>query len=367
MRLVVRLPGLRPDQAGSDAIPAADTHYLSVRPLCPYSRLDYTNAVSPVANEEGVKIMAEAERVYILGAGAIGLALAAQLVHNGKEAVAVRTSSSDASEKVIEVEVRGRDDSVIKAPVEMISLAKLEHLHGVIVVTAKSYANTLISAQLREKGVEAPIVIMQNGIGVEEPYIQSGFSEIYRCIVYATSQKTGQFGVSFRAVAASPIGIIKGSENSLERYVQLLSTPAFEFDAEPNIQEEIWKKAILNSVFNSICPLLDVDNGVFVRDEQAAELAAEIVEECTQVARGLGLNLDQGKLMEQIQTISRGSEGQFISTLQDIRSGKQTEIETLNLEIARVAEKLSPEIDVSKTKLLGSLILSKSLLHRKPQ
>ena len=79
------------------------------------------------------------------------------------------------------------------------------------------------------------------------------------------------------------------------------------------------------------------------------------------------LSLDQEGLMEQLFTISRGSEGQLISTLQDIRNGKETEIDSLNLEIARVAENMTPGIDVNKTKLLGTMILLKSLLHRRPQ
>ncbi|MBN4081123.1 hypothetical protein JYT44_02030 [Caldithrix abyssi] len=312
-------------------------------------------------------IMAETERAYILGAGAIGLALAVHLVNNGKKATVVRIRNNEISEKVIEVSMQHSINSVIKVPVEMISLSKLKDLRGIIVITAKSYANTLISAQIREKGIKAPIIIMQNGIGVEDPYIFSGFSEIYRCILYTTSQKTDEYNLRFRSINTSPIGLIMGSEHNLKKYVEQLSTPAFEFCVENNIQDEIWKKAIINSVFNSICPLLDVDNGIFIRNKKVADLANEIINECIKVAQCLGLNLTQKKIMEQLLKISKGSEGQFISTLQDIRNGNETEIEFLNLEITRVAEKMTPKIKVDKTKLLGTMILMKSLLHRQLQ
>lgn len=55
-------------------------------------------------------------------------------------------------------------------------------------------------------------------------------------------------------------------------------------------------------------------------------------------------------------------DGQLISTLQDINSGRRTEIESLNLEIAAVAARLNPAIETEKTKLLGDLILIKSVL-----
>ena len=63
-------------------------------------------------------------------------------------------------------------------------------------------------------------------------------------------------------------------------------------------------------------------------------------------------------------SISRGSQGVLISTLQDIKSGKETEIETLNLAVARIASELEPRVEVTKTELLGKMTLLKSCLRR---
>ena len=65
--------------------------------------------------------------------------------------------------------------------------------------------------------------------------------------------------------------------------------------------------------------------------------------------------------MEQILLISKRSDGQLISTLQDIRIGRQTEIEFLNLEIARVAASMQPSIDLPRVEFLGKMIVAKSL------
>ena len=58
--------------------------------------------------------------------------------------------------------------------------------------------------------------------------------------------------------------------------------------------------------------------------------------------------------------ISRLSDGQEISTLQDIRNKRRTEIDTLNPEIVRIAGYLGKENMVTETKLLGDLIPIKS-------
>ena len=48
----------------------------------------------------------------------------------------------------------------------------------------------------------------------------------------------------------------------LQTIVKQLDTPEFGFKSEANIQHIIWKKAIANCVFNSVCPLLEADNGI---------------------------------------------------------------------------------------------------------
>ncbi len=297
--------------------------------------------------------------IYILGSGAVGLPLAAYLASDGKRVVAVRTSRSDVARGTITVSVYNGADA-LRVSIETVSLAHLTQLDGVIALTAKSYANQSIAAALRNKAVGGPLVLLQNGVGVERAFLDAGYPRIYRCILYVTSQATAENAFAFRPITSSPIGIVNGNEPDLEKCVRALTTRRFPFHPEKNIQKETWKKAIINSVFNSICPLLEVDNGIFVRDKAVASLAEDVVGECVTLTDRLSLGLTQAELMEQILRISKGSDGQLISTLQDIRSGRKTEIEFLNLEIARVAASCQPKIDLPRTAILGQMILARS-------
>lgn len=306
--------------------------------------------------------------IYVLGSGAVGFPLAAYLAKAGRNVVAVRTSSKDVPKSTVTVTVENETNG-ITTPVETISLSNLASLDGTIVVTAKSYANEAIALALKEKAATGPVVIMQNGVGVEKPFLEAHFSPIYRCILYITSQASSEYGFRFRPVTASPIGIadgiVDGDDSTLEQVVGQLNTAGFPFRPEANIQREIWKKAIINSVFNSICPLLDVDNGVFARDEATADLAREVVRECVTLTDRLHIGLSEREIMEQIMLISKSSDGQLISTLQDINLGRRTEIESLNLEIARVAAAMQPALHLPRTELLGKMILAKSSLGRR--
>jgi 2-dehydropantoate 2-reductase len=303
------------------------------------------------------------ETIYILGSGAVGFPLAAYLTNAGRTVLAVRTSRSDVPKSTVQITVQDGANQVT-TPIETISLSNLAHLDGTAVIATKSYTNQAMALLLKDKKASGPLVIMQNGIGVERPFLDAGFTAVYRCVLYLTSQPTSEFQFSFHPVTASPIGIIQGPEAELTKCVDQLHTDAFPFRVETNIQKEIWKKAIINSVFNSVCPLLDVDNGVFARDQPTADLARQLVGECIALTDQLSIGLSETEVMQQIMRISTGS-NQLISTLQDIRNGRQTEIQSLNLEIARLAASLQPALYLPQIELLGKMILAKSVLHRK--
>jgi 2-dehydropantoate 2-reductase len=306
----------------------------------------------------------ESERIYILGAGSIGMSLAAHLALSGRRVVAVRTSTDDVDAHSVQVTIHGSEGRTFTSPVEMISLARLRRLDGPIVVTAKSYANAAIAARLRGIETLAPLVIMQNGVGVEQPYLDLDGLRLYRCVLYATAQRNPDDSYTFMPVTASPIGIVRGDEQELACLVRRLHTTNFPFTALDNIELEVWKKATINSVFNSICPLLETDNGVFVRDARTAQLAQEVVNECTAVMHRLGFRVSAEDVMKQIFAISRRSDGQLISTLQDINHGRETEIDSLNLEIARIASTVAPGLTVSATRVLGEMVKIKSALRK---
>jgi 2-dehydropantoate 2-reductase len=93
-------------------------------------------------------------------------------------------------------------------------------------------------------------------------------------------------------------------------------------------------------------------------------LAREVVEECVAVMERMGLGVSAGEVMEQLFSISERSSGQLISTLQDINEGRETEIEHLNLAIARIAARVAPGVKISTTRALGEMIKIKSALKR---
>ena len=298
------------------------------------------------------------EPVYIIGAGAIGKVLAVCLVNDGKKVVLLRGSVDHGEAHTENIRVTLSSREIIEAEVTIETLGNYRSLEGLVVLCNKSYGNAALADALKDKIGYSPLVLLQNGLDVERPFMD--FPSVYRCVLFVTSQPVSDTRLNFKQVSVSPIGRISGgAETSLSQIAALLNTPYFGFRAEGDIQPIIWKKAIVNSVFNSVCPLLETDNGIFHRNSQALQIAESLVAECLCVAKEQGVNLNQAEVMDSLLLISRSSDGHFISTLQDIRNHRPTEIPTLNLAIAGMAAK---EQAVIQTRLLGRLTLLKSQL-----
>ncbi|MDC6385550.1 2-dehydropantoate 2-reductase [Flagellimonas taeanensis] len=303
-------------------------------------------------------------KIYIIGAGAVGKALAVCLQQQGKDVELVRGHVEDGVPEKQKITLQFKDGTEIQEDIQVSTLKDHHQLDGLVVLTNKSFGNETLSKKLEEKAKNSPIVLLQNGLGVEQPFLQKGFAEVYRCVLFVTCQHTAPNTISYKPVAESPIGTISQNTSDLKTVVENLDTPNFRFVEETDIQRIIWKKAIANCVFNSICPLLEVDNGIFHRNEEVMSMAKRVVAECALIANKKGIDLGVYELEDQVLKISRMSDGQFISTLQDINNKRETEIDTLNFEIFRMAQSMNLSSHVQETRLLGELVKWKSELSR---
>ncbi|WP_282160360.1 ketopantoate reductase family protein [Ulvibacterium marinum] len=298
--------------------------------------------------------------IYIIGSGAVGKVLAVSLSLEGKKVILLRGSIDHGSSFNKTITVIYNETTRLEAPININTISNFENFEGLVVLTNKSYGNQSLAKKLVGRSKDTPLVILQNGLNIEQPFIDEGFSEVYRCVLFMTGQIKSSNEISYKPVAVSPIGTIKRSNSNLTAIVESLNSTHFEFRAENDIQKIIWEKAIANSVFNSICPLLEADNGIFYRQKSVFKMAQRVIAECHQIATLKGITLNIKDIEKRVLQISKKSDGQLISTLQDIKNGRKTEIDTLNLEFSRIASELGRENEIKETQLLGELVKLKS-------
>lgn len=137
------------------------------------------------------------------------MALAVHLANSGRNVCLVRTGGKETAEASIDVSVED-NGTFHRAVVACTSIAKLKNPKGLLVIAAKAFANAEISKALLRSGASGPIALLQNGLGVERPFIDAGFPEIYRAVLYVTGQRDSTGMVSFHAVKPSVLGIVSG-------------------------------------------------------------------------------------------------------------------------------------------------------------
>lgn len=295
--------------------------------------------------------------IYIIGSGAIGKALAVFLKRQNKAVKLIRGSVDNAPTTTEQISVIGKDQ-VVQEQIVTSSFNELSTIKGIVLVTTKTFGNPRIAQKLKALNGDFSIVLLQNGLNIERPF--KGFDKVYRCVLFSTSQVTANNEVTFKTVTASPVGNLQGNNQGLDDLISQINTPQFQFRSEPDIVKYIWNKTIANCVFNTICPLLETDNGIFHRNAEAEKLVTVIIDECASVAELQGVILNRDEVKANLLLISQKSDGQLISTYMDILNQRQTEIDSLNLEIAGIADQLGrPEL-IKNTSLLGQLIQIKS-------
>jgi 2-dehydropantoate 2-reductase len=301
--------------------------------------------------------------IYIVGFGAIGKALAVFFTAEGKSITVIRGSVSEGSPTQETVTVDMADGAVLTETIQVTTLNAIDQFNGPVILTTKSFGNKELALKLQSQLTDTPIVILQNGLNVEAPFINNGFKHIYRCVLFSTSLILENGVVRFRPVTDSPVGLIQGDKLTLQDIIAQINTPYFRFRPEENIQTVIWRKAIMNTVFNSICPLLETDNGIFHRDSFALHIARKLISAALAIASKAGIHLSQQEIETGLISISKASDGQSISTLQDINNGRQTEIDTLNFEIFKIAQNHGLEKEANEILLLGELIKLKEQIN----
>lgn len=306
------------------------------------------------------------ETVFIIGRGAIGKALAVSLTLAGQRVILLHGRDEDGEKTEILLRMRVADGTVYDARVPVAPIHLFSQFDGIVAVATKAYGNESLAVRLKDRIGHSPLVLLQNGLGVEQPFIDQGLSELFRVVLFATSQVDETGMILFKPVAASAVGRVSGHTGALAGVADRLNTDLFPFRAEPAIQPVIWKKVLINCVFNSICPLLHADNGIFHRNEQALSLGRQVIGEGLLIAEAMGVQLSEEAVIDGLLQISKASDGQLISTLQDILNGRQTEMEQLNLAIVQLAETLGEAHRVPLTRLLGEMILLKAGLPGGP-
>ena len=227
-------------------------------------------------------------KILVYGSGAIGGYLGARLLHGGNQVVMLdRPSMSEAiNEQGLIVEEAG--ETVHVKPQAVSSLAEAYAIHeayDLVVLGLKSYDLHIALKDLAENGQdEATIFTVQNGIGIEGPFIETfGDGRVLAGSLTTPVSKKDTFHLiverSDRGLGLAPTK----PDLNIDHWVTLFSEASIETIGLVDYESMKWSKAFLNIVSNATSAILDMTPGAVYSDPDLFDLEVAMLRETVAV------------------------------------------------------------------------------------
>lgn len=283
-------------------------------------------------------------KVLILGAGAVGLTLAAKLSSVCDVHAVCRRRHAD--------RIKGEGFKMTGIWGELTcrfscSETAPEEDYDYIFITSKSTATLSICEQFSDIIMGREVISMQNGLGNEE--IIAGYTDkVIGGTIITGFEWAGDAQVHV-SVETGPMNLGRfpsGLDDSIFRLAELVRSAGIQVSATDNIMSSVWSKVLYNSALNPLGAVMGVPYGK-LEDPHAWNIIENIVKEAFMITRAEGVVLPWKNAEEYLAFLHDfqlpNTAEHHSSMYQDISAGRKTEIDFLNGAIVRRAEKLHLE------------------------
>ena len=298
--------------------------------------------------------------IAVIGMGPAGGILAAHLIAAGHRVRPVEIWTEHR-------EAMRRDGLVLEGalplevpPFEVLSaLSELnEPSPDLIVIAVKIPEALLMLSEISTIAGQAPVLLVQNGLEVEEPYLMTmGAGRVLRMVVNYAGwiEKPGRISVSFFNRPNWLGAFTPDAHPAAAEWAEVFTAAGLETRAVHDIEHKIWEKVVLNAVLAPVSAILGVTMGEALRKRDVAALSKSLLEECVSVAGACGYHFAPEFAQFSRHYLSQG-DGHRPSMLVDIDRGRSTEIDWLNGKIVELARR--HEIPVPVNEVITALVKS---------
>lgn len=293
-------------------------------------------------------------RVLIYGGGAVGLGLASCLLKAGVQTDIIAKEDTIQALRYTGLLRRGifgryyADASFFDCSVSLNDFT--DRLYDYILVCTKSFDSVNAAKDLAEHtsliGEKTILVLSQNGWGNAD--IFTSFFEkkkVYnaRIITGFERPKKNEVAVTVHADAIHIGSLYGGDTICVELLCESITKGGIPCEVTMEIEKDLWAKMLYNCALNPMGAILDVPYGTLAENERTRSIMNHIVHEVFAVMKATGYQthwLSPEAFLDVFYTkLVPDTAKHHSSTLQDIKAGKQTEIDALNGAVIELAKK----------------------------
>lgn len=290
-------------------------------------------------------------KILILGAGAVGLSIAARLSPFCDVSVVCRQRHAD------RINRSGFRLSGIWGDGDYRFHASTRPPQGqafdYCIITCKSHQTRQLCEEHARLLAQTEVISLQNGIGNEEIISEYTPRVIGGTIITGFEWRgDGEVKVT---VEAGPVRLGRfpeGMDERVQRLVDLFLQAGLNVEASASIRSNLWAKTLYNCALNPLGAILDVPYGALAKTNTWA-IIERIIAEAWAVCQAEQIALPWATAAEYLDYLSSlqipATADHNSSMLQDIRSGKETEIDFINGAVVRLGEQHGIDTPVNRT------------------
>ena len=209
-----------------------------------------------------------------------------------------------------------------------------------VLLATKAYAARAAAGAAAAWVGAAPVVCLQNGLGVaQEVAAALPRTAVITAVSDPAATLVAEGEVHHAANLITHFGYEgRGPDAAVRAAADLFERAGLPAAVEADMTPCVWGKLIVNAAINPVAALAGATNGEVALRPALRALAAAIAQEGQAAARAAGAAIPYSSAAEAAMETARQTAGNRCSMLQDLEAGRPTEIEYLNGAIVRAAE-----------------------------
>lgn len=279
-------------------------------------------------------------KIGIVGPGAMGLLFAGIFSKKGHE-VTILDHKEDRARRLnaTKIEVTGLEDFLFS--VNFVSDAAKLASSELIIVFVKAYCTQAVAETLKGAGLKNYVLTLQNGLGNAEILASAlGEDKVLAGTTSFGATKLAENKIRLAGRGGVVIGALSPeNKNIAEKFANVFAECGLETKLTDDPSGAIFSKAIINVGINALTALVRVQNGKVAEFPELWEVSSAAVREAADVAKAEGIKLLFDDPIEATKKVCIATAQNRSSMLQDVEANRKTEIDFINGEIARRAEK----------------------------
>ncbi len=296
-------------------------------------------------------------RVCVVGGGVIGSLYAGHLAQVADVSVLTRRAEHADALARDGLRISGKSDLTarVAAAADPASLPDAD----LVILATKATEVEPAAGRLAGRMQGATVMTIQNGLGAEELVARHGDWPLISAVTFMSGFRHSDAHIEYELDTETWLGPFSASLDRVIDVEELLQSSGLKAKAFPDLRPAQWSKLIFNATVNTVAAVTNLPHvAAFAAVSEPTDLGLlvrDLMDEGKAVAAAAGVELHEDPWEMNVHAVHRGetaaAEGHYAhvpSMLEDIRSGRRTEVDFITGSLVREAELAGVEVPLHR-------------------